>query len=456
MLAIAVENLSKRYRLGTIERKILWKEAAAWLKGSEKESAEEDKEEFWALKDVNFEIPQGQTVGIIGANGAGKSTLLKILSKTTSPTTGTVRINGRVGSLLEVGTGFNPEMTGRENVYLNGSILGMQRGEIDREFDNIVSFAGVEKFIDTPVKRYSSGMYVRLAFSVTSFLRSEILIVDEVLSVGDQQFQNKCIIRLQEIIAQGRTVLFVSHGAGLIRKICSRAICLKEGVVIFDGEPNMALDSYQDSQKTKVAEVVLAGESKPEEQNAREAALTDTPEPVPLPEKIQPNAGETIFAEDCQPGDDVTKILSCKVMNPQGATIRKVGSNHEVLFQMTFRVIKNGYCLRPGANVYDELGNALFWTADTASDLRNEPMAPGDYSATFVIPKDFLAPGMIIVGAGVGEVSGVSHAYAGDCVLFLVEDDLSETSVRGGYLGPLGGFVRPRLNWQTRALLGEK
>ena len=448
MLAIAVENLSKRYRLGTIERKILWKEAASWLRGPKKEPSGEDKEEFWALKDINFEIPEGQTVGIIGANGAGKSTLLKILSKTTSPTTGTVRINGRVGSLLEVGTGFNPEMTGRENVYLNGSILGMQRGEIDREFDNIVSFAGVEKFIDTPVKRYSSGMYVRLAFSVTSFLQSEILIVDEVLSVGDQQFQNKCIGRLQEIIAQGRTVLFVSHGAGLIRKICSRAICLKQGVVICDGEPNLALDYYQDSQKTKEAEVVLAVGSKTGEPdaNADEAAAP------PALEKVQPNAGETIFAEDRRPGDDVAKILSCKAMNLQGEIIQKIGSNQEALFQMTFRVFKEGYCLRPGANVYDELGNALFWTADPAPDLRKEPMPAGDYSATFVIPKDFLAPGLIIIGAGVGEVSGISHAYAGDSVLFLVEDDLSETSVRGGYNGPLGGFVRPRLDWKTAAL----
>jgi len=193
--------------------------------------------------------------------------------------------------------------------------------------------------------------------------------------------------------------------------------------------------------------------SKTEEPNANEAAAP------PAPEKVQPNAGETVFAENRRPGDDVTKILSCKVMNTQGATIQKVGSNQEVLCQMTFRVFKEGYCLRPGANVYDELGNALFWTADTALALRQEPLPLGDYSATFVIPKDFLAPGIIIIGAGVGgvgEAAGIAHAYASDCVRLFVEDDLSETSVRGGYVGPVGGFVRPRLDWKTAALPKEK
>jgi lipopolysaccharide transport system ATP-binding protein len=290
-------------------------------------------------------------------------------------------------------------------------------------------------------------MYVRLAFSVTSFLRTEILIVDEVLSVGDQQFQNKCINRLQDIIAQGRTVLFVSHGAGLIRKICSRAICLKQGALIFDGEPNMALDYYQESQKTHEPELIQAVDSPTGEPGTGEPEA----EAPSASQKAQPKAGETVFAEDRRPGDDVTKILSCRVMTRDGATTPKVCSNQEVLFQMTFRVFKEGYCLRPGANVYDELGNALFWTADPALNLRKDPLPVGDYSATFVIPKDFLAPGLIIIGAGVGGVSGISHAYAGDCVLFLVEDDLSESSVRGGYMGPLGGFVRPRLRWETTA-----
>lgn len=203
-----------------------------------------NKEEFWALKDINFDIKQGERVGIIGRNGAGKSTLLKVMSRITEPSTGSIKLKGRVASLLEVGTGFHPELTGRENIYLNGAIIGMSKAEIKSKFDEIVDFAGVEKFLDTPVKRYSSGMYVRLAFAVAAHLEPEILIVDEVLAVGDMQFQQKCIGKMSQIGNEGRTVIFVSHNMAAIQSLCDRGIILEHGQCIYDGTRDKAIDYY--------------------------------------------------------------------------------------------------------------------------------------------------------------------------------------------------------------------
>ena len=255
--AISVHNVSKRYRLGEISRgQLIGDIHRWWMRRKTRNSTKrdqtklpepEEKGDFWALKDISFELEQGETIAIIGANGAGKSTLLKIISRITAPTTGLVRIRGRIGTLLEVGTGFHPELTGRDNVFLNGAILGMSRSEVKRKFDDIVGFAGLEQFIDTPVKRYSSGMYVRLAFSVAAFLEPEILIIDEVLSVGDQQFQNQCMQRMEEIIKDGRTLIFVSHGAGLVQQVCRRAVLLQRGRIIFDGYVDDALAAYEES-----------------------------------------------------------------------------------------------------------------------------------------------------------------------------------------------------------------
>ena len=211
----------------------------------------QSREEFWALKDVSFDIMPGDRVGIIGRNGAGKSTLLKLLSRITAPTTGRITLRGRVASLLEVGTGFHPELTGRENIYLNGAILGMTRSEVRRKFDEIVDFAGVEKFLDTPVKRYSSGMYVRLAFAVAAHLEPEILIVDEVLAVGDVEFQKKCLGKMEEVGKGGRTVLFVSHNLSAIQTLCNSAFLIQHGKCIFNGTVARAIDLYKSSEKTE-------------------------------------------------------------------------------------------------------------------------------------------------------------------------------------------------------------
>lgn len=246
---IRVENLSKRYYIGARQThgETLRDSVGELLKspfGMLRRNGRGDGEEFWAIKDVNFSVEQGEVIGVIGRNGAGKSTLLKILSRITGPTIGRVELYGRVGSLLEVGTGFHPELTGRENVFLNGSILGMGRQEIERKFDEIVAFAEIEKFIDTPVKRYSSGMYVRLAFAVAAHLEPEILIVDEVLAVGDTQFQKKCIGKMGSVAEQGRTVLFVSHNLGAVRNLCGRALLFDGGVLRAAGTTEEIIHRY--------------------------------------------------------------------------------------------------------------------------------------------------------------------------------------------------------------------
>jgi lipopolysaccharide transport system ATP-binding protein len=255
---IKIENLWKQYRLGVIGYGTLRADLQSWwagkrgkedpneqiLMGTIPQTKEVGEDRFWALREVDLEVEQAEVLGIIGPNGAGKSTLLKILSRITRPTRGQVKIKGRVASLLEVGTGFHPELTGRENIFLNGTILGMSTQEITRKFDEIVDFSGVEKFLETPVKRYSSGMYVRLAFAVAAHLESEILIVDEVLAVGDAEFQKKCLGKMSEVCESGRTILFVSHNMVAIRELCNRTILLMSGRIIEDGESNTIISKY--------------------------------------------------------------------------------------------------------------------------------------------------------------------------------------------------------------------
>jgi len=265
---IKIENLSKRYIIGhetgapymtlrdtltDVGKKL---NPVRWL--GKDTGDKSSKEEFWALKDINLEIKQGEKIGIIGRNGAGKSTLLKILSRITEPTTGSVKIKGRVASLLEVGTGFHPELTGRENIFLNGAILGMRKEEIKRKFDEIVDFSGVEKFLDTPVKRYSSGMYVRLAFAVAAHLEPEILLIDEVLAVGDAEFQKKCLGKMDDVAKQGRTVLFVSHNMGAIRQLCDSSAVITKGLISERKDVELSIQEYINSQKDNIEDIQLS------------------------------------------------------------------------------------------------------------------------------------------------------------------------------------------------------
>jgi lipopolysaccharide transport system ATP-binding protein len=271
---ISIKGIGKIYRLGELSAYDSLRDRLADLF-----SRPEPSKDFWALQDISFDVLQGETVGIIGSNGAGKSTLLKILSRITPPTTGEARIKGRVSSLLEVGTGFNPELTGRENVYLNGAILGMTRGEISRKFADIVGFAGIEKFIDTPVKRYSSGMQVRLAFAVAAHLEPEIMIVDEVLAVGDAAFQRKCLGKMSDAAQQGRTVLFVSHNMGAVKRLCQRCVWLDNGAVRMIGDTDTVVSAYLNSNANDQAVTVFDRDSDKKVQIRRIAVLNRGGEP---------------------------------------------------------------------------------------------------------------------------------------------------------------------------------
>ena len=242
-VVLRLENLSKAYRLGEISREVFWNDWRRRLQGKPPEDLS-DKDHFWALRDVSFDVRHGEVLGLLGRNGAGKTTLLKIVSRITSPSSGKVKLRGRIASLLEVGTGFHMDLTGRDNVFLNGTILGMTRAEVARKFDEIVAFSGIEEFIDTPVKRYSIGMRVRLAFAVAAHLEPEILLIDEVLAVGDASFQQKCLGKIGEVSRAGRTVIFVSHNAAAIESLCTRGVVMDHGRVAFDGTQSEAIDFY--------------------------------------------------------------------------------------------------------------------------------------------------------------------------------------------------------------------
>jgi len=297
---IEIKNISKKYNIthqrgGYIAlRDVLtniFKNPFQFAKSKAKKIiGRETKEEFWALKDINFEVQPGEVIGIIGHNGAGKSTLLKILSQITPPTTGEIKINGRVGSLLEVGTGFHPELTGRENIMLNGAILGMKKNEIIKKFDAIVEFAGIEKFLDTPVKYYSSGMYVRLAFSVAAHMEPDILIVDEVLAVGDAEFQKKCLGKMEEVTkSEGRTILFVSHNMAAIKKLCNKCILLKNGEIIKNGKTNEVLDYYLNKQQDLNSVTFFPHKNKPIGQFTKISILNKDDKPsaqIPISENF--------------------------------------------------------------------------------------------------------------------------------------------------------------------------
>jgi lipopolysaccharide transport system ATP-binding protein len=417
---IRVEGLAKQYRIGArgdayrTLRESLTDAAKApirRLRGGARSRAET----IWALRDVSFEVEPGEVVGLIGRNGAGKSTLFKVLSRITEPTRGRVELYGRVGSLLEVGTGFHPELTGRENVFLNGAILGMARAEITRKFDEIVAFAEVEKFIDTPVKRYSSGMYVRLAFAVAAHLEPEILIVDEVLAVGDMAFQKKCLNKMQDVSVQGRTVLFVSHNIQAVTRLCKRAILLSEGAVLADGPAPQVAGEYLHSDVGTVSERVW-------------------PEP------------------DKSPGDEVVRLRGVRVRNEGGETAEAVDIRRPVGVEMEYEVLEPGRVLVPNYHFFNEDGVCAFILHDFNSEWRRRTRPPGRYVSTAWIPGNFLAEGTLLVGAAVTSYQPMQvHFYERDAVAFQVTDSLEGDSTRGDYAGHLPGVVRPQFEWTTRA-----
>ena len=378
MIAIKFENISKQYRLGLVSTRTLGHDLNRWwqtsIRGKEDpyltigsvndRSTKADSDYVWALRDINFEVEQGDVVGIIGKNGAGKSTLLKILSKVTTPTTGTIKAKGRIASLLEIGTGFHPEMTGRENIYMNGAIMGMTRAEIARKFDEIVDFAGVERYIDTPVKRYSSGMTVRLGFAVAAFLEPEILVVDEVLAVGDAEFQKKAIGKMQNIShGDGRTVLFVSHNMGAVQQLCQHVCILQNGIINYIGDVNRGITQYL-KETTKVEENIQSQLQK-------------------------------------LPFDDHFKLID--VMVEQGNNHENLYTNKPIEIILKYQIRKETTGLRVGFDLINATtSTSIFRSFHDDHDQEIISVKPGYYELKAIIPDNLLIAGEYVISVSVG------------------------------------------------------
>lgn len=436
--AIKVENLSKVYRIGvresvhdSIGRGILefikspvtnYKKYRSLYKFSEEEldPGYTSEDILWAVRDVSFDVKQGEVVGIIGVNGAGKSTLLKILSRITPPTLGKITIRGRVSSLLEVGTGFHQELTGRENVYLNGTILGMRKHEVDRKFDEIVDFAGIDKFLDTPVKRYSMGMRVRLAFSVAAHLEPEILVIDEVLAVGDAEFQKKCLNKMEDVGKEGRTVLFVSHNMSAVTRLCQRGILLSDGKLIADGEAHSIVSKY-----------LVSG--------------------------LGTMAAREWDSQQDAPGDDTVRLRSLRVIDETGNEAEGFDIRKPIGIEMTFDVLSGGNVLMPYFSLLNEEGIMVFSTIDQDFQWHSRPRDPGQYVSTAWIPGNLLGESMIYVLAAMRTEHRKYRPFQiSDAVAFNVIDKMEGGSARGTWAGRLSGAVRPKLDWTTKFLSNDE
>ncbi|PZO19273.1 MAG: ABC transporter ATP-binding protein [Leptolyngbya foveolarum] len=415
---IRVENLGKKYTIGhqqqgeryTALRDVITngaKGVAGRFRGKKSKGKDSASEDFWALKDVSFEIKQGDRVGIVGRNGAGKSTLLKILSRITEPSKGLVRIKGRVASLLEVGTGFHPELTGRENIYLNGAILGMHRQEISQKFDEIVSFSEVERFLDTPVKRYSSGMYVRLAFAVAAHLEPEVLIVDEVLAVGDAAFQKKCLGKMEDVSKEGRTVLFVSHNMSTVNSLCKRAIWLMDGQVHMEGEVEHITSKY----------------------------LTYGAE----------NSGDVFITE--KTSDERFKLKRLTLLNSQDQITSVFDLRRSINIRLEYELSQPINNLEISLRIHNSSGIPIF-TTNRSSSLSSDILT-GEHVSQVEIPKLFLSPGTysITVGAHIPNIEMLSLYES--LMSFEVEETGSKMSL---YAGTNFGVVLVDCAWKNCSL----
>lgn len=417
-IAIKVENLSKRYRIGAQQesyktlRDMLSNAASAplrWARAGRRGAAQSERD-FWALNDVSFEVRRGEVVGIIGRNGAGKSTLLKILSRITEPTSGTADIYGRVGSLLEVGTGFHPELTGRENIYLNGAILGMKREEIARQFDAIVEFAEVEKFVDTAVKHYSSGMYLRLAFAVAAHLEPEILLVDEVLAVGDAQFQKKCLGKMGEVAKEGRTVFFVSHNMAAVESLCTRVIWFSQGETIETGQPTRVISNYLQSSLSSVTSNVWNDIS-------------------------------------TAPGNDQVRLHKVAVYPQDGLSSDTITMTTPVVLEFEYWNLDPQAHLNLSLHVYNELGTMAFnSTSLQEPNWHGRPFPKGLFRSLCYIPADLLNEGIHRIELLIVKDQNIVLYRAEDVLVFDVREAIE---MRDAWFGKWPGVVHPLLKWTT-------
>lgn len=420
---IEVKNLSKQYNIG-VDRtyKTFCDSFTSAVRHPLKMLKESHKpnDTFWALKDVNFEVERGDVVGIIGRNGAGKSTLLKILSRITYPTEGEIKMRGRVGSLLEVGTGFHPELTGRENIYFNGAILGMKKKEIDSKFDEIVKFSGVEKFLDTPVKRYSSGMQVRLAFSVAANLDPEILVVDEVLAVGDAAFQKKCLGKMSEVAEGGRTVLFVSHNMGAVINLCSQVIWLDGGSISDIGETSKIITAYLSSFTNK-------------------------------------SNGEVNWPTvQVAPGNDKIRIKAVRVIS-KGIITDEPIIDSEIVIEIDYWVLKENIIIYTSVQLRDQMGTIVFasvnWPSANLSmdSWAGKPRPRGLYRSRCVIPPNTLNDIYYTIDVGMANERNYWHEDLGGLnIMSFIGTDMG--TMKQQYSGSWAGAIRPKLSWSTQCI----
>lgn len=411
MKMIEVENLSKKYNLrGGQKANTLRDLFLNLFKTAEKEN---DEKILWALRDVDFTVEEGETVGLVGNNGAGKSTLLKILSRIIKPTTGEATLHGRTGSLLEVGTGFHRELSGRENIFLNGAVLGMKRAEIEKKFDEIVAFSEIEKFLETPIKFYSTGMYMRLAFAVAAHLEPEILMVDEVLAVGDLAFQRKCLNKMRDISEHGRTIIFVSHNMQAVTRLCSRAIWIENGIVKQDAAAKDVVSNYLNSQ-------------------------TETSS-----QKIWKNLADA-------PGNEIAKLRGVRVFDKNDDGTSAFDIRQPVFVEMTYEVLQNGQILMPGFQLFNEENVCVFTSKDLDEKWRREMRPKGIYESRATILANFLAEGNFYISVSLMTYEPLNvHFNERDAVAFLVTDSLDGDSARGDFAGQIEGLVRPILDWET-------
>ena len=417
---IEVRGVGKEYRLGATGGYRSLRDslgsilaAPARLLSSKKRK---EPSSFWALKDVTFDVHPGEVVGIIGRNGAGKSTLLKILSRITSPTRGEIRLRGQIASLLEVGTGFHPELTGRENVFLNGAIMGMSPSVVRERFDEIVEFSGVEAFLDTPVKRYSSGMRVRLAFSVAAHLQPDILVVDEVLAVGDASFQKKCIGKMEGVASSGRTVLFVSHNMAAITRLCRRGILLGGGTIVEDGPISQIVSRYMGGE---------AGGSPVEVDFERLGRMS---------------------------GSEDVRLLAARV-RCNGEVTAEIDIRRPVQLEIDFEVLRDRVAVNPNVWLFNDQSTCVFHSMDSFIPENQKPRAPGRYRTVMEIPGNFLAEGLYSFDIAISTMDPEqNHAWERGVLSIHVYDPFEGGSARGNYGGNFPGVVRPLLSWTAQRL----
>ncbi|CAN5402069.1 ABC transporter ATP-binding protein [soil metagenome] len=402
---LEIENISKRFQIAhELQPYLNIRDRVVQMLSGKKSSI---SEEFWALKDVSFNVEAGESIGIIGRNGAGKSTLLKILSKITPPSSGKIISRGRIASLLEVGTGFHPELTGRENVLLNGSILGMKRKEILAKFDEIVDFSGIEKFLDTPLKHYSSGMQLRLAFAVAAFLEPEILIIDEVLAVGDAEFQKKCMGKMGEVSRSGRTILFVSHNMNAVNSLCTSCIHLKKGQVVSIGPTEEIINQY------------LKGDN--DLTNQRDFTKFDKPI-----------------------GDDSAVLMNARLVNSDLETIDFSAIDERSGIEFSFELKLAGMNPVPNIHLYTNKGEFAFVSN---VDPLGRYSLPGKYKAVMWIPPNLLNAGTYSAGLALSTLNPTKvHFYEQDAIIFEVIEDVNKRATE--YKQPIPGVFRPLLEWK--------